>query len=642
MLITPKALTLMGIIYIISCIMLGSHLFLLVGLISIACIIFKILSSKNVIQPISRIDIRIATVISILLLLYHATFPLKIADGSINLLLVGCALKFLEYNSKRDSYILVSALVCLSLLPLIYHFEVYIFFYLILIPVIIVWALIALTHNESIRHDIKLLTRIIIPAIPLTIALFILFPRTGSFWISAQSNSSQIGLSDELQAHNLTSLTKSDRVVARIIYEGAIPETRYYRAVVYDYYNGVTWRQSINTERTIAILEARHYLYNEAPKPNAPQGIDYDVIVEPSGNTFIPTQKYSKNETLGAFYINGDVYRNAVPSANREIYHFTYFPNLEPLKERLDDPRQNLYVPRRLNPKTRDLVKTLINPLQNDEEKANSIFSYFRNNFTYSLSSNVSPTNSIDDLLFNTHAGFCAHYAEAMAVMLRMAGIPSRIIGGYLGGEINDNYIILHDYDAHAWVEAYIDQRWVSFDPTTLVAPSRINESLSENPEIQNNLNTFGNHWSLVKKIKEIKEYIDFHWSIWFLNFDNNSQESIFKNSIKYILIFLVGAGIISLILVFLPLLKTKKQKLTFEQKLLNKALKKLKNKGYIIGDHETLESFRDRLTDSNYYEIIKTFINNFILIRYKNLSKEESNFYKKELVNSYKQIKKI
>ena len=130
--------------------------------------------------------------------------------------------------------------------------------------------------------------------------------------------------------------------------------------------------------------------------------------------------------------------------------------------------------------------------------------------------------------------------------------------------------------------------------------------------------------------------------SIYFLNFDNNSQESIFKNSIKYILIFLVGAGIISLILVFLPLLKTKKQKLTFEQKLLNKALKKLKNKGYIIGDHETLESFRDRLTDSNYYEIIKTFINNFILIRYKNLSKEESNFYKKELVNSYKQIKKI
>jgi len=57
-----------------------------------------------------------------------------------------------------------------------------------------------------------------------------------------------------------------------------------------------------------------------------------------------------------------------------------------------------------------------------------------------------------------------------MAIILRVNGIPSRVVAGYRGGVYNDlgNYYILRQSDAHLWVEAYIDNiGWIRFDPTT-------------------------------------------------------------------------------------------------------------------------------------------------------------------------------
>ena len=59
----------------------------------------------------------------------------------------------------------------------------------------------------------------------------------------------------------------------------------------------------------------------------------------------------------------------------------------------------------------------------------------------------------VDDFLFQTRSGFCAHYAGAMTFVLRAAGIPARVVAGYRGGEVNPagNYLSVHQFDAHAW-----------------------------------------------------------------------------------------------------------------------------------------------------------------------------------------------
>ena len=77
--------------------------------------------------------------------------------------------------------------------------------------------------------------------------------------------------------------------------------------------------------------------------------------------------------------------------------------------------------------------------------------------------------NALVDFL-NKKQGYCEQYAAAMAVMLRVAGIPSRVVLGYTPGvRQDDGSYVVTSYDAHAWVEAYFhDVGWVFFDPTPL------------------------------------------------------------------------------------------------------------------------------------------------------------------------------
>jgi hypothetical protein len=110
------------------------------------------------------------------------------------------------------------------------------------------------------------------------------------------------------------------------------------------------------------------------------------------------------------------------------------------------------------------------------------IASHFRDNgFAYTLDPEpLQPRSSIDAFLFRTRSGFCAHYAQAAAWMLRAGGVPARIVAGYHGGETNPvgDYLIVRRSHAHAWVEAYLRGKgWVRFDPTTAVSGSDAGEA---------------------------------------------------------------------------------------------------------------------------------------------------------------------
>jgi hypothetical protein len=99
------------------------------------------------------------------------------------------------------------------------------------------------------------------------------------------------------------------------------------------------------------------------------------------------------------------------------------------------------------------------------EERAKRIAGFFTSGFRYTLSD---PASSIREFLFRKRAGYCEHFAAGLSLLLRGAGIPSRVAAGYLGGEWNGvgKYMIVRQSDAHAWVEAWIDGRWVTLDAT--------------------------------------------------------------------------------------------------------------------------------------------------------------------------------
>ncbi|HET6501830.1 MAG TPA: DUF3488 and transglutaminase-like domain-containing protein [Amycolatopsis sp.] len=103
-------------------------------------------------------------------------------------------------------------------------------------------------------------------------------------------------------------------------------------------------------------------------------------------------------------------------------------------------------------------------------DKASALWRFFtaEGRFTYDTSTApAADSDALADFLLNGKRGFCEQFASAMAVMLRVLGIPSRVAVGFTTGFADGDTRLITSQDAHAWVEVYFgDLGWVSFDPT--------------------------------------------------------------------------------------------------------------------------------------------------------------------------------
>lgn len=81
----------------------------------------------------------------------------------------------------------------------------------------------------------------------------------------------------------------------------------------------------------------------------------------------------------------------------------------------------------------------------------------------------------LETFLFRDRRGYCQQFSGAMALLLRMGGVPARVAAGFTPGEHDaprDDWVV-RDYDAHSWVEVWFPREgWVTFDPTPPAAPA--------------------------------------------------------------------------------------------------------------------------------------------------------------------------
>ncbi len=109
-------------------------------------------------------------------------------------------------------------------------------------------------------------------------------------------------------------------------------------------------------------------------------------------------------------------------------------------------------------------------------DQAIAIQDYLRQNFTYRLDAGPAPDGRdiVDYFLFESRVGRCDHYASSMAVMLRMLGVPTRIVTGFAPVSLDPgmNGYVYRGRDAHAWVEVYFPGfGWIPFEPTPSQEP---------------------------------------------------------------------------------------------------------------------------------------------------------------------------
>lgn len=406
-------------------------------------------------------------------------------DPMVALLLVASALKLIESVRAKDGYVLVSLGFFIMTTQFLYNQELPVALYSVVGTLLLVVSLIALNQRPSgsiSRREPLLALRMLGLAIPMMIVLFLLFPRIAPLWsVPSKNTQATTGMSDVLRPGDVTRLGRSAEVAFRVQFEDQIPPQRelYWRGMVLNQFADGAWRtlgwsDHPATERKL-------------DKPIAVgESLKYRIIIEPTMQHWLYAMPYAQSPTAGVF--EAWDFRLAVrkPLESAFAYDVVTWPESS-LQPELSPWRREteLALPSNLNPLTREWVERQVNAVGNGPELIARVLSYFREQpFYYTLQPpKIDDDDFVDEFIFQSLRGFCEHYAYSFVVMMRMAGIPARIIGGYQGGELNtlNNTLIVRQFDAHAWVEVWLDDRgWVRVDPTAAVAPERVEQGLEE------------------------------------------------------------------------------------------------------------------------------------------------------------------
>jgi protein-glutamine gamma-glutamyltransferase len=478
-------------------------------------------------------------------------------DAGTTLIVVALGLKLLEIHSKRDVYLIVYLAVIVAASQFLYEQSILMAGYILLVCSVLLATLI--TQNASQARPlaaIKTSSSIILQALPLTIVIFVLFPRLEAprwMWLQ-DDNKALSGLSNTLEPGSISDLSLSEELVFRVRFNGEAPppKLRYWRGPVYSHTDGVRWTANDkNTQQSAEPIFT---------------GVDYayTLLMEPQKENWVFALDMAENfdaslRRNGLFQL-----QTSKRLSERAEYNITSRPFYNTGAISQDEYKTNLQLPVAASKRQLELIKTLHGFDIKPELFIQNLLNHFRQEkFYYTLTPPLMPEDPIDTFLFETRSGFCSHYATAFVYLLRIAKIPARVVGGYQGGEINKvgKFLEVRQADAHAWAEVWLDNKgWVRFDPTAAIAPERIERGVNVDLQIASGAVNFspliGDAATLswLKRSRQLWQSIDYNWQRWVINYNGANQmqflQSLGIDDIAALTKWLIG----SIVLISLPL----------------------------------------------------------------------------------------
>jgi protein-glutamine gamma-glutamyltransferase len=448
------------------------------------------------------------------------------------LLAVMAALKLLETRKRRDQFVLLFLSIFLVMSALLREQYVWSLPYMVAAVLVIMTAWLRMSAGESqtARQSFAAGGRLLAYAAPLAIVMWVFFPRISTpFWaVPVDTSGATTGLSDTMSPGDISSLSTSDAVAFRVKFDGVIPEPRdrYWRGLVLTRFNGRTWS---GREPSISRLAL------EQIEPRG-EAVEYEVTLEPTRQQWIfaldmPTQWSLPQTFMGP---QQQLARN-IPIDQRVQYSVTSYPDFR-IGTDLSALYRNWYseLPESGNMRTRELARRMREAAGSDREFVDAVMRMLHEEeFFYTLEPPLLGSNPVDRFLFETRRGFCEHYASAFSVMMRSVGIPSRIVLGYQGGEVNPlgGHLIVRQSDAHAWNEIWLeDLGWFRVDPTAAVAPERVDIGASDAA-----LDGIGQTWGfsapsrLVYQVAMAWDAANAKWNEWILGYGPETQDSFMQ-----------------------------------------------------------------------------------------------------------------
>ncbi len=337
----------------------------------------------------------------------------------------------------------------------------------------------AATSEPVTRFDNRaaalLAGRTLLYALPLALMLFVLFPRLpGAFWALPRTEGARTGLSDTMSPGSISELTSSYEIAFRVRFAGPVPPARerYWRGPVLHDFDGYTWKRHAGGGYLAQPLEYAGTAYR------------YRVTLEPSQQPWwftLDTVDRSPSPKVRFNYDYELVARDPVTDTTSfDAVSHTVTGTTGSLSKFARQVETQW--PAGRNPRTLELARDMRSRVSSDGAFVDAVLKLLRTGgFVYSLTPPLLDYDSVDDFLFNTRSGFCGHYASAFVTLMRGAGVPARVVTGYLGGEWNPigGYFIVRQSDAHSWAEVWLEGRgWMRVDPTAVVEPERLTRGI--------------------------------------------------------------------------------------------------------------------------------------------------------------------
>jgi uncharacterized membrane protein YciS (DUF1049 family) len=387
---------------------------------------------------------------------------------------------------------------------------------------------------HTFHQDLKDILKFIGFAFPFFLLLFLFFPRLPPLWyIPVPDSKGVTGLSDRMSPGDIAELSQSSELAFRI--SGNIQELPprhelYWRAMVLDEYDGMTWTSGFINQQPMRLIEQPtqsllQYQYIPAdPQQNWVMGLEKSL---PATDRYQLKQDWSispsglrgATKSIPLIWIGTQGNNTASHEAANTMML-----------------RTATAVPVAGDEQSRQFALKLFKQSGNDPEVyiSNVLKWYQTQGFVYTLSPGRLGQNRVDEFLFKTKQGFCEHYASSFAMLLRYAGIPSRIVVGYQGGEAAPDLKSweVRQMDAHAWTEVWLHGKWVRFDPTAIIAPQRIDQGMQNLISDQRQILGEGTaEWKyqqlqILRNIRIWSDYASYQWQSKVVGYDAAAQQN--------------------------------------------------------------------------------------------------------------------
>ena len=509
-----------------------------------ACILLWRLCIENYAWRVPSRWVRWSLLLVTAILVFRQYGTLLGRDPGVAYLTLLVALKILEIRILRDYLLAIFLIYLLTLGALLFSQSLLTGLFMGFLIVLTTHTLILLNRPQTttIAQSLRLAAVLCLQALPLLLVLYLLFPRIqGTLWgLPQDAFSGRTGLSEQVSPGSINRLYNDDTVAFRVEFDDPppAPRTLYWRAFVLSDTDGSAW------SRHRGPGDGQTNWRYSAVGP----ALTYTIVVEPHHQDWLPALDLPASVQRDVRTVEGYSLEAISPVRFLKRYpltsHLTYITD----QMTAEEFAHNQYWPRKPSNRVRRLLGQWRQQTSSPREFVKRALRFFNQEpFYYTLTPPLLSGDILDEFLFETRAGYCEHYASAFVALMRLNGIPARLVAGYQGGEWNaaGSYMVVRQSDAHAWAEVWLHKAgWTRVDPTAAVAPERIELGADAIRELSAQGAAIGrltikDAKSLIAPswLRQFRQQLSWRWDVinskwngWVMDYNRDAQFELLKN----------------------------------------------------------------------------------------------------------------